>query len=315
MSTGNRVKRRDPLRTAPIRNMSKLFREPVSPSPPDFKHRDANRVQESAEPWRATIDSGVERAYQVVEDYMRRGQYTAQRHSTPYHEYSYPQRPAWMPPSNWLNMAGEMMNLWRDLLGALMPPPMGFGGRFPGQRHAGQNPLLYPFRYPRADDRTHPPYEPHRAPRDTPARDPWDGFQAADNWYTSAYQESRSPDPVPGDGIPDDPVPLEPRGRDRRGANSGSDAATLTVAVASSRPIEVSVDGPPSVAGQSLGVNLTSADGAVLPDVEFVRDDLSGKLTVRIKVTDEQPVGRYLGVITDGASGAMWGCLSVQVFE
>ncbi len=95
-------------------------------------------------------------------------------------------------------------------------------------------------------------------------------------------------------------------------------ATTAIVEVASKRPAQVTLSLDPEAADAVLDAGPLVAHGsgaAALTDVVIERVPGQAAPVVRVRVPDEQPPGRYNGVVVDAESGLPLGTLSVRIAE
>jgi hypothetical protein len=93
---------------------------------------------------------------------------------------------------------------------------------------------------------------------------------------------------------------------------------TISLEIISTRPARVSLELSPSADGRELmahGLRAVDPSKPPLTDVSFLRSADSGRETLRIRLTENQPPGIYSGVIVDRAKGEACGTLSVRVDE
>lgn len=121
MSGPERLRRKDPERTEPLRRWSTLYRAPDSWNRRDSQTAsEAGRPDETADSWRDVVAEGVAVGYRVIEEQIRQGQRVAEQFS----EASY--GPAAMTgdlreaSERMVRYSADLVALWLDFVNATM---------------------------------------------------------------------------------------------------------------------------------------------------------------------------------------------------
>jgi hypothetical protein len=285
-----RIKRPEPERTQPIRNMSTVFGAPARSTPPGAG-RDSPRAA-AADP----VSRGVEAGYRVIDEYMRQGQSVARTMWGPFMPGGAAQGP-WSP---WAGWAGEAPQGPGPRPGAPFP-----GAPFPGAPSPDevQQRMGTMMRYA------------------TDLAMMWMDFLGMGGM--AGYGPRPPSGPAPGAvdvgpfsaGGEPHAHPEPPRAHQGREAPE-PEQTIISVEIASSRRTEVSVDLRPRSAGLPLKVHdlrSTEPDHPRLGGVGIQGLAAEDRVIVRIEVPDELPPGVYSGLILDELSSLPRGTLSVRV--
>lgn len=302
-----RFKRPEPERTGPVRNWSTVF-GPVPLSPPTPHAAPYPGVgggppgAASAPRGAAPVDPvsrGVEAGYRVIDEYLRQGQAAARAVWSPF----FPQAGA-APPRE--AREGERVNPWTGAAapwGAAAPVPDELQQRMGSMLRVatdlammwmdfvGAGALVPPVA--RADSAQAPSAPPRQAVA---------GPFTAGTVSSAPVAQRAEPAPQAAPA----PAPAPARDEDR---------TLITIEVASSRRVEVSVDLRPRSSGLSLVAHdLRPGTGdARIGGVRVEADAAQDHVTFRIAVSDDLPPGVYVGAIVDEASQIPRGALSVRV--
>jgi hypothetical protein len=103
-------------------------------------------------------------------------------------------------------------------------------------------------------------------------------------------------------------------------ANGAQNKDTLaaSIEVVSLRPVQVSIDLRPDAEADplvALALNAVDAKHPALTDVQFVADEIPGRVKLRVRVPESQPPGIYSGVIVNRDSGETRGTLSIRIVK
>jgi hypothetical protein len=286
MSDGQRYRRADPDRDAPVRKWSQILRPSAAAadsgvSPPTsastdvtaehdrqdrrdgFDHPSANGAG-PAHPADETITEGVAIAYRVIEEHLRAGQRAAEQT----HAHN---RPGDSPAHNGAgashHAAANGSTIASVISSAAVEDLIAQGVRF----YSNLLPLWVDFFNSLA-------------------------ASGATDEFFKALRTSVSSD---GFGRPDHDTPA------------------VTIEVASRRPAQVALDLRPRADLASLaiaGLRTLDPDKRALTEVAFVAGP-DRRILLRIHVPDTHPAGLYTGVIVDRATGDPRGTLSVRVGE
>lgn len=104
----------------------------------------------------------------------------------------------------------------------------------------------------------------------------------------------------------------------RAGGAHNAEAMAVSIEVVSIRPVQASVELRPNSAPHSLvalGLNAVDSGKPALTEINFVPDDVSGRVKLRIRIPETQPAGTYSGVIVNRDSGETCGTLSIRVAD
>lgn len=96
----------------------------------------------------------------------------------------------------------------------------------------------------------------------------------------------------------------------------GAVPTSLSVEVCSSRPVRVTLDLKPNMAGRSLathGLRAPEVEKPPLTDVAFEPGPNGGLPRLRLRVPEGQPPGLYTGVVVDKHSGELLGTLTAEM--
>lgn len=236
MNEKPRLHRKDPARTAPLRNFSGIFR-PDSSDHPAESHAPNGAADSSAQ---AIHDEPVGLAYRVIEKHIKEGK----QHAGLFNGQPYQTR--------------AMTDGFQELLERTI--------RF-------QNEMLPLF------------------------------IDA----LTSAVKMApiRTPEAAPS-------AP-PPRGSEPR---ADEDSTAISIEVASSRPVQISIDlkeNSEKLPLVTLGLRAVDPAAPVLSDVTFVAETAEHPLQLRVAIADDFPIGLYSGVVVHQVTGEVRGTLTVRI--
>jgi hypothetical protein len=92
----------------------------------------------------------------------------------------------------------------------------------------------------------------------------------------------------------------------------------VSIEVVSLRPVQVSVELQPNSDARSLvslGLNAIDSSKPALTDISFVPDEVTGRITLRLRIPESQPTGTYSGVVVNRDTGETRGTLSARIAD
>lgn len=299
----NRIRRRDPARTAPIRSAANVFRQPVPDGPEDWD-RDDGEPDVAAQ--------GVREGYRVLWEQIRRGRRVASELGDPDafrgRRRRYDEDFDEEPPRRRSGAPGFVQEQLRRTTETLREIADELASRRPSPLRLGESTLSF---YAESGlDLALLGFELLGSALPGLSREVDRGVERGfDEFMEAAELPEEIAEELAADASDWRPGPSSP--------TEIQENVSIPIVVWSSRPTRIELIMEPSAQGGLLALQTLRAEYPNTPpllEVAFV-PIVCGPTILRIRVPDRQPAGRYSGKVVDDETGQPVGTLSVEVLE